>query len=77
MNIAYLSVGRGENRPGGDAIGLFALDRKIDTGDYEVRRRIDAVSRLQFPASRVVEIDADEPLNEVVLAAKRAVWEMM
>ncbi len=28
VNIAYLSVGRGENRPGGDAIGLFALDNQ-------------------------------------------------
>jgi D-3-phosphoglycerate dehydrogenase len=26
INIAYLSVGRGENKPGVDAIGVFALD---------------------------------------------------
>jgi D-3-phosphoglycerate dehydrogenase len=26
VNIAYLSVGRGTNEPGGEAIGVFALD---------------------------------------------------
>jgi hypothetical protein len=36
------------------------------------------VRRLRFPpTTRVVELDAEQPLPSVLLAAKRALWEVI
>jgi len=53
-----------------------ASRRKPETPPEQVRTGIDMVSRLQFPpTTRVLELDAEQPLDQVVLQAKRAVWE--
>jgi hypothetical protein len=53
-----------------------AAARKSDTPTSQLRRKIAAVRALRFPAAtRVVEINADAPLPEVLLAVKRAIWD--
>jgi hypothetical protein len=43
--------------------------------EAEVMRRIQAVKTLRYPPStRVVEIDADQPLDRVLDRAKRSIW---
>lgn len=55
-----------------------ALARKPETPDDQVRRGVDLLRRLQFPAAtRVVDLDAESPLAEVLLRAKQAVWESL
>ena len=52
-----------------------ALARKPETGRAEVERRLDALRQLGFPATtRVVDIDANLPLENVVRQASQAVW---
>lgn len=52
-----------------------AHHRKPDTPIDRLRRKLDIVPRLQFsPPSRVVDIDASQPLSTVLLEAKRATW---
>jgi thymidylate kinase len=54
----------------------IALSRRPEMSIAEVRRRIDAISRLTFPNRvRVAEIKNDTAFDHVVLAAKRLVWE--
>jgi thymidylate kinase len=53
-----------------------ASRRKPETPPEQVRTGIDMVKRLQFPATtRVLELDAEQPIDQVLLQAKRAVWE--
>jgi len=53
-----------------------ASRRKPETPQEQLRTGIDMVRRLQFPATtRVLELDAEQPLEQVILQAKRAVWE--
>lgn len=53
-----------------------AAARKRDTPPSQLRRKIAAVRALRFPsATRVVEIDAEAPLADVLLSVKRAIWE--
>jgi hypothetical protein len=53
-----------------------AARRKPETPADQVRTGIDLLGRLTFPpTTRVVDLDAERPLAEVLLAAKRAVWE--
>jgi hypothetical protein len=53
-----------------------ASRRKPETPPEQLRTGIDMVRRLQFPDStRVLELDAEQPLDQVLLQAKRAVWE--
>ncbi len=42
-----------------------------------IGRRVEALSRLSFPGSRVVRVDASLPLADVVRAVKREVWAML
>jgi thymidylate kinase len=52
-----------------------ALRRKSDTQPAALERKLDVLTRLRFePESRVVDIDATRPLDEVVLELKRQVW---
>jgi thymidylate kinase len=53
-----------------------ALSRRPEMSIVEVRRRIDAINSLTFPSCvRVMEIKNDTALDDVVLTAKRLVWE--
>jgi hypothetical protein len=50
--------------------------RKPETPAEQVRRGIEVIRGLQFPhPTRVVDLDAEQPLAQVILQAKRAVWE--
>jgi hypothetical protein len=52
--------------------------RKQDMPPESLARRADTVRAVGFEAStRVVEVDADQPLEEVLLRVRRAVWEML
>jgi thymidylate kinase len=52
--------------------------RKHDVSLESLRQRVDVVQKLRFPrATRVVEIDTDQRLDEVLLQAKRAVWDAL
>jgi hypothetical protein len=53
-----------------------ASRRKPETPQEQLRTGIDMVKRLQFPATtRVLDMNAEQPLDQVLLQAKRAVWE--
>jgi thymidylate kinase len=56
----------------------IALQRKPDTPPDRLRRKVEIVALLQFPATtRVVDVDATEPLDQVLLRVKHAVWESL
>ena len=43
-----------------------------------LQQSAEKITRLRYPpATRVVEINADEPLEQVLLAVKRAIWESL
>ena len=49
---------------------------KPEMGEEEIQRRSQALRRLDYPtAVRVVDLDADRPLERMLLEAKREVWE--
>ena len=53
-----------------------ATRRKPETPAEQLRTGIDMVRRLAFPpTTRVVDLDAEQPLPTVLLLAKRAIWE--
>ncbi len=55
-----------------------SLERKSDMWLEEVQRRIEAINSFLFPSStKVVDINADEPLEKVLLQAKLAIWEQI
>jgi hypothetical protein len=55
-----------------------ALRRKPGMNSDDLRRRVEAVRSLRFPPhTRVLEVDADQPLEEVLLEVKRSVWKTM
>ena len=55
-----------------------AARRKPDTGLHLLRRKIDVVRRLEYPPTvRVVDVDAEQPLPQVLLQVKRAIWECL
>jgi hypothetical protein len=55
-----------------------SVRRKVDGTIEDLSRRTDAVGRIRFPGcSRVVDIDADQPLDSVLLRVKQAVWEAL
>ena len=39
-----------------------------------IRERIAALQRLEFPGARVVCVDAEQPLAEVIRAVKHEIW---
>ena len=52
--------------------------RKQDGSLASLARRVDVVQRVQFAAGvRVVQVNADQPLEQVLLEVKRAVWEAL
>lgn len=55
-----------------------ALARHADTPPDEVRRKIEIVRRLRYPAATVVaDVVADRPLPDVLLEVKRLIWETL
>jgi hypothetical protein len=55
-----------------------SASRKSDGTIESLRRRADTVRRIRFPEStRVLEIDADQPLDTVLVRVKRGVWEAL
>jgi hypothetical protein len=55
-----------------------AARRKPETPPDQLRSGIDLLQRLEFPpTTRVVDIDAEAPLADVVLRAKHAVWDAL
>lgn len=52
-----------------------AVQRKSDISFSKCEQRINAISQLQYPApTKVVEIDANLPKEQVLLEIKRAIW---
>jgi hypothetical protein len=55
-----------------------AVVRKPGMRAEEIQRRLGALASLRYPAeTRVVEVDADRPWEEVLLECKRRVWEIL
>jgi hypothetical protein len=54
-----------------------AARREPDMDPAVMRRRIAAVPRLAFPGARVVCVDAEQPLSEVMRAVKREIWRLL
>ena len=54
-----------------------AVSRRDDDMNLEViRRKVESIRALRFPAStRVVDIDADQPLEQVLLQVRHAIWQ--
>lgn len=53
-----------------------AARRKPEMAPEWIARRAEAIRGLRFPpATRVVDIDANQPLEQVLLQVKRAIWE--
>ncbi len=53
-----------------------ALQRKPETPVDQVHRKVDVVRQLQYPpTTRVVDVDANQPLEQVLLQVKQAVWD--
>lgn len=52
--------------------------RKRDVSLESLARRVEVVNRVQFPPGvRLVQIDANQPIEQVLLQVKRAVWEAL
>lgn len=55
-----------------------AAQRKADTPRDMIQRKIDAVRAMEFgPSCDVLELDADQPLDDISLAVKTAVWQRL
>ena len=53
-----------------------ATRRKPETALDQLRRKVDIVAQLHFPpTTRVVEVNAAQPLERVLLEVKQAIWE--
>ena len=52
----------------------IAHRRKPDHDPATIQRKCEIIAHLAFPRSEVVEIDANQPYEDVLLAAKRAIW---
>jgi hypothetical protein len=53
-----------------------ASRRKPETPAEQLRTGIDMVRRLTFPpTTRVIDLEGEQPLETVLLQAKRAIWE--
>jgi hypothetical protein len=51
--------------------------RKPERGVEWSRWRVETVGSLAFGAARVVDLDAERPFEDVLLEAKRLIWESM
>ncbi len=54
-----------------------AARRETDMSPAVIAERIAAVRRLTFPGARVVSVDAEQPLADVLRAVKREVWQIL
>jgi len=54
-----------------------AAKREPDMAQTLIRDRIAALRRLTFSGARVVCVDADRPLDEVLRAVKREIWQLL
>ena len=55
-----------------------ALARKSARSENQLRRKVEVIRQLRYPTgTRVVEVDANLPLERVLLDVKRAVWESL
>jgi hypothetical protein len=54
-----------------------AAAREPNMDPAVIHRRIAALQRLDFPGTRVVCLDAEQPLAEVIRAVKREIWRLM
>jgi hypothetical protein len=51
--------------------------REPDMDSVIVEKRIEAIPRLRFSAARVVSVDAEQPLVDVIRAVKEEIWRML
>lgn len=51
-----------------------ALARKPDHDPATISEKIGIIDALDFPQCAVVDIDATQPLETVLLEARRAIW---
>ena len=54
-----------------------AAKREPDMNPAIIRERIAALPRLEFPGARVVLVDAERPLADVIRAVKSEIWRML
>lgn len=54
-----------------------AARREPEMDPAIIRERIAALQRLEFPGARVVCVDAEQPLAEVVRAVKHEIWRLI
>jgi hypothetical protein len=54
-----------------------AARREPDMSPAVIAERVAAVRRLNFPGARVVRVDAERPLEDVLRAVRREVWQML
>jgi len=54
-----------------------ALARKPDHQPAEIERKVAVVEGLTFAGARIAAVDANRPLQDVLLEAKRVVWEAL
>jgi hypothetical protein len=54
----------------------LAARRKPTTPQEQIRSGVELLHRLSYPPpTRVVDIDASQPLGQVILQVKRAIWD--
>jgi thymidylate kinase len=54
-----------------------AARREPDMDPDTRRQRIEAARRLTFPGVRIVRVDAERPLEEVIRSVKREIWSLL
>jgi thymidylate kinase len=54
-----------------------AARREPDMDPETRRQRIEAARRLAFPGARIVRVDAERPLEEVIRSVKREIWSLL
>ena len=54
-----------------------AARREPDMDPETRRQRIEAARRLTFPGVRIVRVDAERPLEEVIRSVKREIWGLL
>ena len=54
-----------------------AARREPDMDPETRRQRIEAARRLTFPGVRIVRVDAERPLEEVIRSVKREIWSLL
>ena len=51
-----------------------ALERRPESDPAAIAQKVEATEALEFPGAQVYTIDATQPLDQVILMAKRIVW---